>query len=387
MADPAGRSHSPLKTSASTSGTVTEARAGSEAIGSRSDGKRRRSVLENLIADPRGFSYVQALRLLRQAYGGPGISGERTFLREQLRVRPYLSLGFPPTDLVEIKEISGEKTQQSDALRRFQMTATFLGLYGPSSPLPTFYTEELLDEQNEDSKVSRDFLDILNHGFFVLFALADAHYRLCQQACEKQDEDILLRLFALVGLGHQEMRDHAFDQPGALLRATGLLTQFPRSAVGLRGVLSDRIGAPVQVVPCQPRMATIPEDQRCRLGREANVLGRSAWIGDRVADAMGKIRIVIGPLDADTFQWGVPGETGHDEVIKLVRFYCTQPLEFDLEFILAPQEAQPGRLGDGRWSRLGCDVWLTAEPLAEGWAVFPERRRIWDDHQQRSIVL
>ena len=382
MADPLGRPRPAVDEPAPDGGTGKD-----KGSGARPKRKKRLSVMEELLDNPRGFSFLQAVRLLRHAYGGSGTKGARTFLREQLRIRPYLSLGFPPTDLVEVKELPGEEDQPSDALRRFRMTATFLGLYGPSSPLPTFYTEDLLDEQNEDGSVSRDFLDILNHGFFVLFALADTHYSLCHQVCEEQDEDILLRLFALVGLGHQEMLDHSFRQPGHLLRATGLLTQFPRSAVGLKGVLADRLGAPVQVLPCQPRMATIPEDQRCRLGREANVLGDNAWIGDRVVDAMGKIRVVLGPLDADTFQRSLPGETDHDELIKLIRFYCTQPLEFDLEFVLAPQEALPGRLGEARWSRLGCDVWLTSEPLAQGQAVFPERRRIWDDHQQRSRAL
>ncbi|GAB6060152.1 type VI secretion system baseplate subunit TssG [Desulfonatronum parangueonense] len=345
------------------------------------------SVLEELFRNPRSFSFLQAVRLLRQAHGNRGAAGARTFMREQLRVRPYLSLGFPPTDLVEIKELASQTDQHGNPLHRFQVTATFLGLYGPSSPLPTFYTEELLDEQGEDKSVSRDFLDILNHGFFALFALADAHYNLCHQACEEGDEDILLRLYALVGLGHQEMLDASFRQPGSLLRATGLLTQFPRSAAGLRGVLADRIGAPVRVLSCQPRVAGVPADQQCRLGREANALGLNAWLGSQVGDAMGKIRIIIGPVDGATFARFIPGRTDHDELLKLVRFYCTQPLEFDLEFVLAPEEALPGRLGEEQWSRLGCDVWLTSRPLSQGRAVFPERRRIWDDHQQRSIVL
>jgi type VI secretion system protein ImpH len=70
----------------------------------------------------------------------------------------------------------------------------------------------------------------------------------------------------------------------------------------------------------------------------------------------------------------------------LIRFYCTQPLEFDLEFVLGPGEAQPGRVGEERWSQLGCDVWLAPDPLSETRAVFPERGRILDDHPQRSCI-
>lgn len=328
------------------------------------------TALEALLQNPRKFSFTQAVRLLKQAYGKAGSGGD-TFLREQLRVRPYLSLGFPPNDLVAIEEIAPKDEAGADARRRFRLTATFLGLYGPSSPLPTYYTEELLDEQSEDKSVDRDFLDILNHGFFVLFILADTYYHLSRRICEENDGDVLLRLYALMGLGHDEMLQKAFLNPGALLRAVGLLTQFPRSAAGLRGILADRIGAPVQVRQCEPRQAVIPRDQCCRLGREENALGDASWLGFTTPDAMGRIAVLAGPMTAQTYTRFLPDRPEHDELLMLIKFYCTQPLEFDLEFILAPSEAQPGRIGEAQWSRLGCDVWLAPDPGSEVRAYFP----------------
>lgn len=333
---------------------------------------RRPTALEELLDRPGQFSFTQAVRLLKQAYGPAGAQEGDAFLREQLRVRPYLSLGFPSNDLVAIEEIQPADEAKADDRRRFRLTATFLGLYGPSSPLPTYYTEELLDEQREDKSVDRDFLDILNHGFFVLFILADTYYHLSRRICEEDDREILLRLYALMGLGHEEMLNHPSLNPGTLLRAVGLLTQFPRSAAGLRGLLADRIGAPVQVRQCEPRQAVIPLDQCCRLGREENALGEGSWLGFTTPDAMGKIAIVAGPVTARTYMRFLPGRPEHDELLMLIRFYCTQPLEFDLEFVLAPGEAQPGRIGEERWSRLGCDVWLAPDAGDETMAVFPE---------------
>lgn len=332
----------------------------------------RPTVLEALLKNPKEFSFIQAVRLLKQSCGSPGVQDRESFLREQLRVRPYLSLGFPSNDLVGIQAYSREDEDAGSALRRFKLTATFLGLYGPSSPLPTYYTEELLNEQGEDKSVSRDFLDILNHGFFVLFILADTYYRLSRRVCEEGDGELLSRLFALTGLGHEEMREKAFHEPGALLRAMGLLTQFPRSAAGLRGLLADRIGAPVNVRQCAPREAVIPEDQCCRLNREDNALGQGAWIGFTTTDAMGKIAIRIGPMNAGMYVRFEPGRPDFDELIRLVRFYCTQPLMFDLEFILDPGEAQPARLGEEQWSCLGCDAWLAPDPAVSARAVFPD---------------
>jgi len=330
------------------------------------------AALEALLEHPGEFSFSQAVRLLRQAYGPGGAQGFASFLKEQLRVRPYLSLGFPGNDLVDIESIRDDAEAETEELHRFRMTASFLGLYGPSSPLPTYYTEELLDEQSDDRSVSRDFLDILNQGVFVLFALADIYYRLSRRVCEEQDTEILERLYALTGLGHPEMLANAFRNPGDLLRAVGLLTQFPRSAAGLRGLLADRIGAPVQVRQCEPREAKIPEDQCCRLSRPENALGQAAWLGPKTPDAMGKIAITIGPLSSGTYRRIVPGQPEHDELLMLIRFYCTQPLAFDLTYVIEPGEAQPGRIGQGQWSQLGCDVWLAPEQQTECRVLFPE---------------
>ncbi len=352
----------------------------------RDGAARGAGILEALRNNPREFSFSQAIRLLKQAYGAGGSQGGQAFLRDQLRIRPYLSLGFPPNDLVTVEEFPRADPDGPDAGRRFRLTATFLGLYGPSSPLPTYYTEELLAEQSEDKSVSRDFVDIVNHGFFLLFALADGYYRLSRRICEDQDPDLMARLFALAGLGHDALLRDAFKSPGTVLRMMGLLTQFPRSAVGLRGLLADRIGVPVQVLPCQARQAPIPLDQCCCLGREENGLGQASWLGFTTTDAMGKIVIVCGPLDAPAYQGLMPGRPDFEELQTLIRFYCTQPLEFDLIFVLGPGEAQPARLGESCWSQLGCDAWLAPDSRSETRAVLPRSAPDTSNPQPRSSI-
>lgn len=351
----------------------------------RDGAARGPGILEALLRNPRDFSFSQAIRLLKQAYGSGGPQGSQAFLRNQLRIRPLLSLGFPPNDLVAVEELPPAGSDRPGAEGRFRLTATFLGLYGPSSPLPTYYTEELLAEQSEDKSVSRDFVDILNHGFFLLFALADGYYRLSRRVCEDEDSDIMARLFALAGLGHDALLRDAFKKPGALLRVMGLLTQFPRSAAGLRGLLADRIGAPVQVLPCEVRQAPIPLDQCCCLGQEENALGQAAWLGFTTTDVMGKIVIVCGPLDTRRYMALMPGQPDFEELQTLVRFYCTQPLEFDLALVLGPGEAQPARLGDSCWSRLGCDAWLAPDGHSETRAVFSRTPSAAPNLQPRSL--
>ena len=66
-----------------------------------------------------------------------------------------------------------------------------------------------------------------------------------------------------------------------------------------------------------------------------------------------------------TYRRFLPGQQDYDELLKLIRFYCTQPLAFDLTFVLGPGEAQPGRVGEEHWSQLGYDVWLAPEAASE----------------------
>ena len=349
----------------------------------RQNSGEKKSALETLHENPRGFSFSQAVRLLRSAYGPAGSRGDRFFFENQLRVRPYLSLGFPPTDLVDIVRMGVEEEE----LPSFKLTATFLGLYGPSSPLPSYYTEELLDEQNNDKSVSRDFLDIFNHVFFILYLLADKHYSLSRMVCEENDPDIIQRLFCLAGLAEPELIQDSLHNQGALLRSIGLLTQFPRSSAGLRGLLADRTGQQVYIHQCSSRLARIPRDQRCCLAENSCSLGRDTWIGTQAHDDQGKIRIIIGPMDADSFILGLPGKPNHDELIMLICFYLTQPLEFDLEAVMLPGEARAARLGENNWSSLGRDTWLNPDPLQETRAIFPDSRRNWDQNRQRRIKL
>ncbi len=340
------------------------------------------ALMEQLRANPRAFSFVQAVRLLRQAGAGKGADESERFLRERLRVRALLSLGFPPTDLTEVADLPPRKEGDPD---RFQLTATFLGLYGPSSPLPTFYTEELLDEQAEDRSASRDFLDVVGDGFFSLFFLAWARHRLWLKTCEEEDAATLERLYSLVGLGDPAVRG-VFSQPGLLLRVSGLLTQFPRTAAGLRCLLSDRAGAPVKGIQSVSRTVPIPPDQRCHLGEDSAQLGESAWIGLQAQDDTGKFRIEVGPLTAATFAQVIPGGGWHAAIVRLVRFYCTEPLEFDVLFRLDQAEAEVSRLGTGAWSRLGCDTWLGVGGLDDPCALFTDLRQQSDRKLQRSMA-
>jgi type VI secretion system protein ImpH len=307
---------------------------------------------DDLLREGNSFAFFQALRLLRSLLAHD-TAAEHDPLREFVRIRPHLSFAHPPTEIESIAE-----PKKGNA--RFLLTATFLGLYGESSPLPSFYTEDLIEEDKEAEKegVSRDFFDLLNYELYLLFYEAWARHRLSLKVGDEKDPKYLEILFSLLGLGVDHIRD---DIPASyqLLRYLGLLTLYPKNATGLRQILSDALEEPhLSVIPCIPRRVKIPEEQRCFLGVSGNTLGQESYLGETIADRTRKYRVKIGPLDGNRFRQLLPGTFKFRRIMALAKIYLLDPYERDLELTLAPGEVKTARLGDARWSRLGYDTWL-----------------------------
>ncbi len=336
-------------------------------------GKNRRTSADlkaHLLNEGHSFSFFQVMRVLRFLVSSGNESG--MLPAEEMhgvRVRPDLSLAFPAADVNKVEEQIGEERVG------FQVTATFMGLYGSSSPLPTFYTEDLMDEAASDESVTRDFLDVFNNRLYLLLFKAWNKYRQFLQVVEEHDEEHIERLFCLLGLGEKEIREHIPNAYG-LLRYIGLFSQFPRSVSGLRSLIQDAMGdIPVNVHACHFNMATIPEDQRSSLGRRGSSLGRDCYVGSQIPDRMGKFRLELGPLDGHVFQDLLPGGTQYNTLATLTGLYVTDPLKYDVGITLRQGEARSTCLGASAWSRLGLDTWLFGrKDVGEVKAVFcPEQ--------------
>lgn len=315
--------------------------------------------IENaLLAHGPSFSFFQVFRLLRSKGSNPR--------RDPVHVRPNLSLAFPPADVARVEK------KERDGQSLFEITANFLGLYGVSSPLPTFYTEDLLEEVSNDKSVSREFVDIFNHRLYALFFRCLLKYRQHIQVTEEKDPDHTERLFSLLGLADERLRSD-IPKPHILLRYIGLFTQFPRSSVGLQTLLEDALEGPsVTIIPCMERQVKIPEDQQICLGMHGGNLGKDSFVGEEITDRGGKFRIQIGPTDIRHFQNCFPGSEGYDRIVLLTSLYMTDPLDYDIEVILRKGEKKTACLGDPSWSCLGMNTWMFSG--ADQW-------------ESRSIVL
>lgn len=325
----------------------------------------------DLLREGRSFSFFQVMRLLhilgRDASGGEISDPLAT---DAIRVRPKLSLAFPASDVDQIEETSsGGKT-------RFRVTANFLGLYGVSSPLPTFYTEDLMDEAAVDEWVAGEFIDVINHRLFQLLYGCLCKYQQCFQVVESNSTQHVERLFCLMGIGGEKIRSEIPD-PYRLIRYTGLFSQMPRSALGLETLLTDALnGMAVTIIPCVKRKAKIPKDQQLFMGSPAHSLGKNCFLGEEIVDRMGKFRIRIGPLDKKNFQSFYPESDNYKTATFLSDMYVLDALVYDLEIVLAENEAETVCLGDPDRSRLALNTWVfSSDQIGEVKIIYTPQRK------------
>jgi len=307
---------------------------------------------EEMLQEGKSFAFFQALRLLR-LLAGPQSAADHDPIRDAVRIRPLLSLAHPPTEIDAIDDLPPGGPQ-------FRITATFLGLYGESSPLPSFFTEDLMEDDSEGGGVNRPFVDLINYPLYLLFYEAWTRHRPYIKVVDEKDQKYFDILFSLAGLGVEGLPE-GVPNSYQLLRYIGLLSMNPKSAMGLRQILADALDEPnLEIVPCIPRKVIIPEDQRCFLGRSGNVLGLESYLGETMIDMTRKYRIKVAPIDGNRYRQLLPGTFKFRRMMFLSKFYLMDDYESDLELGLGPGDVDDARLGDARWSRLGYDTWLLA---------------------------
>lgn len=327
-----------------------------------------RDVLDNC----QEYDFFQAVRLLTLL----GERDEANPRAPKLRMRPELTLDYPPFDIANIERLPERAGHDDDF--GYGISTTFMGLYGTASPLPSFYTEELLDQAQDDEHATRGFLDVVHFHVFPLLYQAWSKYRFGLKAVEQDDAQYWDYLFSLIGLHDADLRAKV-PEPFRVLRYLGILTQQHRSLVGLETILADFLhGMPVNIESCAPRNVRIPVEQRCRLSMQSPglspTLGNNSALGEHIADRTGRINIRIGPMPAEEYGRFFLKPDRMRFICFMLSYFLVQPLECELVLVVQPESIESTTLGGNDWSkmlgvtewaRLGQDTWLVAGTNSE----------------------
>jgi len=327
-------------------------------------------LITTLLARAPHASFYQLVFLLEQLYQpktAVGTAGSAA--GEVLRFRPDLSFAFPVSDVAAMECTRTVPPQ-------FRLTTTFLGLYGTTSPLPPFYTEDLIARDDRDDPV-RAFLDIFHHRLLSLLYRAWVKYRYPVQFRVSGDDQYSKRLFAFLGLGTEAFTSSTELPSSRLLRYAGLLNQRPRSAAALEGLLSDAFGdLRVRIEQCTGQWVPIPPQQQAVLGRPHCILekqgkpgdaflGQQCALGEQIFGRQSSFLITLGPMSHDSFLKLSPEGDRIRLLSALVEMFTQDRFDVDIELILDGAEVPVLRLtsqDEETSCRLGHNTWLPAWP-------------------------
>ncbi|AXP06094.1 type VI secretion system baseplate subunit TssG [Pseudomonas fluorescens] len=302
----------------------------------------------------REYSLFQAVLLvvdrLREAH--PALDDDALYDRLEFRANP--SLGFPASDIdrVEFFEEHGQV--------RARLSMNLVSLVGAGSPLPAFYGEQALGEG--DGNPTRDFLDVFHHRLQRLMLPIWRKYRYCASFQSGAQDPFSEQLFALIGLGGEDIRKASQLNWKRLLPYLGLLSLRAHSAALIEAVLRYYFKhAELNLEQCIERRVDILGEQRNRLGSANSLLSQDLVLGERVRDRSGKFRIHISELDWQRFHEFLPIGTGYQPLCSLVRFTLRDPLEYDIRLVLRQQEIRELCMGEQNTCRLGWTSWLGQE--------------------------
>ena len=312
------------------------------------DGGSAINIKQDIVENGDSYDFYQAVKLLNKLAAVPSGSG---VAQANLRIQPELNLEYPQADIAEIS--------YDETAGQYRITTTFFGLYGVSSPLPGFYTEELLDDEWDESSSRKEFLDVIHNHIYPLLYQAWLKYKFAHNVVEIEDHKYLEVIYSLIGLG-EVYRDES-EPYGYLLKYSGLLSQRIKSLLGLKTILQDRLGdIGLDIKPCVERKVPIVKQQRCLLGLQNTTLGADACIGKQVVDRSGKFDIEIGPLNAQEFSRLSQARDTVDSIKTILKIYLVQPLDYSISLLLEPGAIKPGKLGERESSILGINCWLSS---------------------------
>jgi type VI secretion system protein ImpH len=310
--------------------------------------------------EPFRVHFFQAVRLLQRMEADRKPVGYFvTPEGETLRFSSRTSLAFPPSEIYDLKRTESGQTS---------MTVEFMGLCAAISVMPAPYTEFLLARAREKDHVMEDFLNIFNHRMISFFYRGWEKYRFFIEY-ERTREDVLSnRVFDVLGLGTEGLRERGGIPDVAYLNYAGLLGRHVRSAASLEQILEDYFEVDVHVQQFAGAWRKLnPENQTCFSGNGGDTerLGVGVVAGDEVWDHHGRIRIALGPMPFKQYLKFLPGQEAYRELAAWLKFYSNGSYETEVQLVLAREDAPACELGSGGVMRpqLGLVSWLKTRPL------------------------
>lgn len=231
-------------------------------------------MIEEIFANIDRYQYFQALKLLRIGTGD--ISGQ------WMRLYPAANISFPGSEI---------RHSSMDQEGRLCLHMNFMGLYGVDAPVPLYMSDYIAGE-SPGSRCLESFLGFLGARFYELLfdGWVKYHpYQMYHESATRKRHEALIA--SISGVRGQAI-------PGDLLVYASLLGSTHKGVVNLERMISSLLdGADCEIEEYVERWQVA--DNPSQIGSDDCRLGDNIILGERLLDACGSIRVIIGPLDID----------------------------------------------------------------------------------------
>lgn len=331
------------------------------------------AVIERLLAQPQGFEFFQAVRLLQRwlEQAGPGGGARR------LQFRNSLAMGFPSSEIealalrrrADAAPAECEAGTDAAAVESITLTPGFIGLLGSQGALPHHYTEQIAQRELYDRDPSaRAFLDLFTHRAVSLLQAAWEKHRLHLQYEAGGARRFLPLVLALTGLGQGPLRSRMEADAGGVADESvayfaGAVHGRARSAAQVQRLLAGYLGVPVRIDSFVGRWTALPPQATSVLGLRGT-LGQDAVMGERVWQRDLAVRVVLGPLDRRRYLRFLPGGAGERALRRWFVLLTGVSLDVEVRLLLQREAVRGITLdaADPSTGRLGWDTFLSTGP-------------------------
>lgn len=290
---------------------------------------------------------------------------------ERLRFSQVPHLIFAPSTVADEAESPGGNREVS---------IYFMGLLGPGGPLPMIYTDVVLarsggtphpDLQSSSASESiyrRDagpaaFIDQFNHRFISFFYRAAVSANKAVDFDRPGESSFHDYIGSLFGLGMKSLQNRMPFPDRVALFFAGHFSCPTRHAEGLCSIVSDTFRVVARIESNVGHWVELEQGDQTRLGVKGSScgLGRGALLGARIWDRTMRFRLILGPMNFDSYNRFQPRSEMLRSLRSLLNLYLGHEWSCEVSFVLDRNEVPPLKLGGG--SMLGFSSWLKSSPF------------------------
>ncbi|AXX92435.1 type VI secretion system baseplate subunit TssG [Malaciobacter molluscorum LMG 25693] len=270
---------------------------------------------------------------------------------EYIRFKSNPSLSFQKSEIAKVEFVEEKNL-------KVEVTLNFLSIFGSASPMPSHYSEMVLDSLDND-KVLYDFLNLFNHHLQKFVYPIWQNYRYYIQYQNDLSDRFSKYVFSFLGLYSNRIENNSSLNLKKLLPYIGILCMKHKSSGTLKSILRHYLDHKnLEIIQCVKDKYEIPSWQQSKLGENNCGLNSSFLIGEFVESRNAKFQILLKNVkNYQLVEYSILGKK-MKELKELISFSLNEPLKHEICFEIKKEEKTCLNLENNKNQFLGINTWI-----------------------------